>query len=75
MKDPFSLTSDVKQEMTTHIQTYFSNEHDEEIGQLKATLLLDFFLKEIAPAVYNQGVTDAHKFIEEKLEDVFTIQK
>ncbi|MDZ5713198.1 DUF2164 domain-containing protein [Jeotgalibacillus haloalkalitolerans] len=75
MTDPFSLHADVKHDMTNQIQTYFLNEHDEEIGQLKATLILDFFLKEIAPAVYNQGIADAHQFLEKKLEDLFSIQK
>ncbi|MFB1082946.1 DUF2164 domain-containing protein [Jeotgalibacillus sp. JSM ZJ347] len=75
MKDPFSLSTEVKHEMTNQIQTYFLHEHDEEVGQLKATLILDFFLKELAPAVYNQGIVDAHQFLEDKLEDLFSIQK
>ncbi len=75
MNEPFSLSAEVKHEMTDQIQHYFLNEHDEEIGQLKATLILDFFLKQIAPAVYNQGISDAHQFLTDKLEDLFTIQK
>lgn len=75
MNDPFSLSAEVKHDMTDQIQHYFLQEHDEEIGQLKATLILDFFLKTIAPVVYNQGIADAHQFLEEKLEDLFTIQK
>lgn len=32
---------------------------DEEIGNLAAGALLDFFLKEIGPLVYNKAVADA----------------
>jgi uncharacterized protein (DUF2164 family) len=32
---------------------------EEEIGNLEASALLGFFLKEIAPVVYNQAITDA----------------
>ena len=41
------------------IQRYFTEHMDEEIGNLEAGALLGFFLKEIAPVVYNKAVIDA----------------
>ena len=41
------------------IQRYFREHMEYEIGSLEAGALLGFFLKEIAPVVYNQAVTDA----------------
>jgi uncharacterized protein (DUF2164 family) len=32
--------------------------------------LLDFFVRELGPAVYNQGVRDAARFLQEKLSDI-----
>lgn len=49
----------------------FSAEHlDEEFGDLKAQLVLEFFLKEIAPSVYNRAITDAQKYFQERTLDL-----
>ena len=37
------------EEIVPSIQRYISEEFGEEIGNLKAELLLDYFIKEIAP--------------------------
>ena len=41
------------------IERYFRTDMDEPIGNMAAAALLGFFLAEIAPVVYNQGVADA----------------
>ncbi|PPA70603.1 DUF2164 domain-containing protein [Jeotgalibacillus proteolyticus] len=75
MKDQYKLSEQTKHELIREIQSYFQEERGEEIGALSSALLLDFFLRRIGPAVYNQGVTDAHSYLSEKLEDIFEIQK
>ncbi|MCA1031469.1 DUF2164 domain-containing protein [Bacillus timonensis] len=75
MDKKFFLSKEVKEEMIRSIQNYFLQEKDEELGDLAATLMLDFFMKDLAPHFYNQGVSDAHRFFSEKLDDVFEIQK
>lgn len=52
------------------IRLYFQDEHEESIGDLKADMLIEFFLREIAPAVYNQAIEDAHAFMQDKLMDL-----
>jgi uncharacterized protein (DUF2164 family) len=46
---------------------------DEEIGDLKAGLLLDFILSELGPSVYNQGLADARAFFEERSNDLAAV--
>ncbi|SHN28074.1 DUF2164 domain-containing protein [Gracilibacillus kekensis] len=75
MKAPFTISKEKKEEMITSIQDFYLNERQEEIGNLEAGFLLDFFMNEIAPTFYNQGIKDAHQFLSEKLEDVFEIEK
>ncbi|WP_058306072.1 DUF2164 domain-containing protein [Gracilibacillus massiliensis] len=75
MKAPFTISREKKEEMVTSIQDFYLNERQEEIGNLEAGFLLDFFMVEIAPIFYNQGIRDAHQFLSEKLEDVFEIEK
>lgn len=52
------------------IKDYFSAEFDEPLSEFRAQGLLDFFVRELGPPVYNQGVRDASKFMQEKLSDI-----
>ena len=63
------LSKATKQQLIKSIKRYFE-EIDEEIGDLKASLFLDFCLKEICPSVYNRGIIDARFFMEDKLSDL-----
>lgn len=51
----------------------FCNEHlDLEMveGDLQAVALLDFFLKEVAPSVYNGAIADAQVYLRERVADL-----
>jgi uncharacterized protein (DUF2164 family) len=52
------------------IKQYFSAEFDESLSDFRAEGLLDFFVRELGPPVYNQGVRDASSFMQEKLADL-----
>ena len=43
---------------------------DEEVGDLKAKLLLDFFLGELGPTVYNGAIADAQAYFQGKVADL-----
>jgi uncharacterized protein (DUF2164 family) len=52
------------------IRQHFSTEFDEPLSDFRAEGLLDFFVRELGPPVYNQGVRDASSFMQEKLTDI-----
>ena len=52
------------------IQRYFEGEFDEPLSGFRAEGLLDFFVRELGPPIYNQGVRDAASFMQEKLADI-----
>ena len=52
------------------LQQYFAENMDEEIGDLKASLLLDFVTAELGPTIYNQAIADARTFFEERTADL-----
>ncbi|MGB4063643.1 MAG: DUF2164 domain-containing protein [Azonexus sp.] len=54
----------------TSIQRYFEENMDEEIGNLGAGALLGFFLKEIAPIVYNKAVADVQTRLQAQIMDL-----
>ena len=63
--------SDVrKKEMIEEVQSYFRNEHDESIGDLKAEMFVEFFIEKLGPKIYNQAIDDANSFIQERLLDL-----
>lgn len=52
------LSKDARSRAVASIQQYFEQRF-EAIGNLAAGQLLDFFIEEIGPAIYNQAVADA----------------
>ena len=49
---------------------YFAAEFDETLSDFRAQALIDLFVRELGPPVYNQGVRDAASFMQEKLGDI-----
>jgi uncharacterized protein (DUF2164 family) len=66
------LDKDVEQRLLASLQRYCANNFDEEVGNLKAQLLLDFCVREIGPSIYNQAVQDAQKVMQEKVTELET---
>jgi uncharacterized protein (DUF2164 family) len=67
---PIKLPPDTNKRLRASIQRYVREELDQEIGDLKADLLLDYFLKEIGPSVYNQAVADAQTYFAQRVADL-----
>jgi uncharacterized protein (DUF2164 family) len=59
-----------KKEIVEAVQANFRNEQDEIIGELKAEMLVDFFIEKLGPKIYNQAIDDASSFIQGKLIDL-----
>jgi len=53
------LSKETRATAVTSIERWFTTHMDMRIGNMQAAELLEFFLKELAPSVYNQGVADA----------------
>ena len=64
------LYKETKDQLIASIKRYFDEEMDDEVGDLKAALLLDFFLQELGPTVYNIAVADAQANMQEKVSDL-----
>lgn len=67
---PIKLPRDQKAALVQGIQDYFEKEGIEAIGNLQAEGLLDFFLQEAGPYVYNCAVEDARKIVLERIQSV-----
>lgn len=65
-----SLSKETRQALIDSLKRFFDEQFEQEIGDLKASLLLDFCLKEIGPIIYNRAVTDAQTYMRDKLADL-----
>lgn len=67
---PIDLPTETRQQAISSIERYFREHMDEPIGNVAAGGLLKFFLQEIAPVVYNQGVADAQELMQQRVAEV-----
>ena len=64
------LPKEIRDRLIASIKRYFEDALDHEIGDLKASLLLDYVLKEIGPSVYNQAISDAQARMGEMVDEI-----
>lgn len=74
-KNSIELSKNIKGRAIEDIKKYFYDEREETLGDLQAELILDFFMKNIAPHVYNMAIGDAYGYMNEKVEDLFGLEK
>lgn len=64
------LPDEARKQAVASLRRYFASELDQEIGDLKAGLLLDFILQEIGPSIYNGAVADAQTYMRDRVADL-----
>jgi uncharacterized protein (DUF2164 family) len=64
------LSKEARAEAIASIQLYFERNLPEPIGELPAGLLLNFFLEEIGPVVYNKAIADAQARLAVRVADL-----
>lgn len=74
MKKKIKLNIENKRDMREKIVKYFSEERGENLGELASDLVLDFFMEELAPNIYNQGIEDSYIYMKDGIEDLFALQ-
>lgn len=64
------LAPDRRAGLLQAIKRHFAAEFDEPLSDFRAEALLDFFVRELGPPVYNQGVRDAASYLQARLADL-----
>lgn len=64
------LNKQMRGDAVASIQRYFEENLHEPIGTLPAEMLLNFFLEEIGPAIYNRAVADAQGRLQQRILDI-----
>ena len=64
------LSKQVHSDAITSIQRYFQENMRESIGNMAAGLLLNYFVEEVGPAIYNHAIADAQARIQQRMSDL-----
>jgi len=67
------LTTEQRSEAVQSIRRFFQEELELDIGDLKAALVLDYVLREIAPSVHNDAIEKAQTYMRDRLADLEAI--
>jgi uncharacterized protein (DUF2164 family) len=65
-----ALPDNARKQAIASLRAYSAENFDDELSELKAMLLLDHILEDIAPAIYNQAALDARRFVEDRAADI-----
>lgn len=64
------LSDERKATLVRQLRQYFDENFDGDLSEFRAEGLIDFFVHELGPPVYNQGVRDACAYLQGKLADI-----
>ncbi len=64
------LSKQVRADAIASIQRYFKENLPEPIGELAAGLLLNFFVEEIGPVIYNHAISEAQTRMQQRVSDL-----
>ena len=64
------ISREARKEAIESIQQYFQEKMEERIGNLAADGLLDYFLEELGPIVYNKAVADVQDRLQARIMEV-----
>ncbi|ALC90425.1 hypothetical protein AM500_11985 [Bacillus sp. FJAT-18017] len=73
------FSKDQKDQLIYEIQRFFTKEREEEIGNLEAEQLLEFFKEKLGPHYFNEGVNQSRKTAMERMlqleEDLYSLER
>ncbi len=63
------IPDDKRQTIIKELIDFFDRERDERIGVIAATDLFNFFIESAGKELYNQGIDDAKRAIEARIDE------
>jgi len=64
------LSDERREDLSTAVQQLFQDEFERDLSEFQAQRLIDFFMRQLGPPVYNQAIQDARAYVLTKLEDI-----
>lgn len=67
---PLKLQDEATEKAIGSIRRYFAEALEQELGELPARLLLEYFLQEVGPSIYNAAIADAQVYLRDRVADL-----
>jgi uncharacterized protein (DUF2164 family) len=67
---PIELPKDARSAAIQSIERYFDEQLQQRIGNIQAAALLNFFLQEVAPSIYNTAIADAQERLLARVQEL-----
>ncbi len=64
------LNQDARHQAVLSIERFFLDTMDEKIGNIQAAALLNFFVEEIGPCIYNQAVLEVQERLQTRIMEI-----
>ena len=64
------ISEERREDLATAVQQIFLDEFERDLSEFQAQRLIDFFMRQLGPPVYNQAIQDARAYVLTKLEDL-----
>lgn len=64
------ISKEARQQAISSIERYFQQNMDERIGNITAGALLNFFVEEIGPVIYNMAVTEVQERLQTRIMEI-----
>ena len=64
------LSKEARAQAVASIERWFKENADAPIGNLQAAALLNFFVAEIGPSIYNQAIADAQQHLQQRVAEL-----
>ena len=64
------LNKDARKQAVLSIERYFLDNMDEKIGNIQAAALLNFFVEDIGPCIYNQAVLEVQERLQTRIMEI-----
>jgi len=64
------LPKEARAEAITSIERYFRENMEEKIGNIAAGALLNFFIEEIGPSIYNRAVAEVQERLQTRVMEL-----
>lgn len=64
------ISKQARTDVVASLKRYFDENMSDPLGDLKATLLLDFILEEVGPLIYNKAIADAQARLQQRVNEL-----
>ena len=64
------IPKEARKQAVSSIERYFQDHMEEKIGNIAASALLNYFIEEVGPLIYNQAVADVQERLQVRVAEL-----